>query len=194
MHTSSCFCSLGRVTAVSLPHLVSRCCVLLILYTYSTSVDDDDVVVGKKKGSKELAVPSWTKGLIVKPDRAHLVSEFRLWGIITMLGVCFPPVQEYMGRFTWLICAARLTYRGMPKEMREDGGMGYNFSKGSGGGGHRKVAFGLAVLTWIAGLSVSYFLMPTWARHQRWTGMVSYIMQNAIFLLVTCYLQPYKGR
>jgi hypothetical protein len=152
------------------------------------------VVAGSKKKTKEPAVPSWTKGLIVKPDRAHLIYELRLWGIINLLGVCFPPVQEYLGRFTWLICAARLTFRGMPKEMRESGGMGYNFSKGSGGGGHRKVAFGLAVLTWIVGASLSALLMPSWARHQRWTGTVSYSIQNAIFLLVTCYLQPYKGR
>jgi hypothetical protein len=164
----------------------------LFLDVFPGSVDEDDVP--KKKGSKEVSAPSWTKGLIVKPDRAHLVAEFRLWGIITLLGAGFPPAQEYLARFTWLICAGRLIFRGMPKEMREGGGMGYNFSSGSGGGGHRKVGFGLAVLTWIVGATLSNILMPSWARHQRWAGTVAFTMQNCIFLLATCYLQPYKGR
>ena len=153
------------------------------------SIDDDDVPAA----AKEWNAPAWTQGLIVKPDRAHVQGQLRLWGIITALGAALPPVQDYLGRFTWLICVAQLTFRGMPKEDREGGGMGMSFNMGRGGGGHRKVAFALGFSTWIVGAIIAYGMMPSWARGQRWTGTVAFAMQNLIFGLVSCYLQPYKG-
>jgi hypothetical protein len=146
----------------------------------------------KKNGQPEWNAPAWTRGLVVKPDPTHLQNQIRLWGIITAIGVALPPAQDYLGRFTWLVCVAQLTFRGMPKEQQENGGMGMNFNAGRGGG-HRKVAFALGVSTWIVGSILVYSLMPTWAKGQRWTGSAAFAMQNLIFGVVSSYLQPYKG-
>jgi hypothetical protein len=151
-------------------------------------LDEDDL----PKAVKEWNAPRWTQNLIVKPNREHVVSQARLWGIVTALGIALPPVQEYLGRFTWLICIAQLTFRGMPKEDIDSGGMGMRFNEGRGGG-HRKVAFALGLTTWVVGAILAYGLMPTWARGRRWTGSAAFAIQNLIFALASCYLQPYKG-
>ncbi|EEC42515.1 predicted protein [Phaeodactylum tricornutum CCAP 1055/1] len=80
----------------------------------------------------------------------------------------------------------------MPREQTDRGGMGIAFNSGGGGGGHRKVAFALGISIWISGAILVYSLIPTWARGQRWTGTVAFAMQNLIFGLASCYLQPYK--
>jgi hypothetical protein len=154
------------------------------------SVEDDDDI---SKAAKEWNAPAWTKGLVVKPNREHVQSQVRLWGIITALGAALPPVQDYLGRFTWLICVAQLTFRGMPKQEQDGGGMGMGFNSGRGGG-HRKVAFALGLGTWVVGAALAYGMIPSWARGQRWTTTVAFALQNLIFALVSCYLQPYKGK
>jgi hypothetical protein len=159
---------------------------------FSHRADEDDVPRKVKKGEEESQAPAWTRGLIVKPDRAHAISQLRLWGIITAVGVALPPSQDYIGRFAWLVCVAQLTFRGMPKEEQEAGGMAMNFNAG-GKGGHRKVAFVIGFSTWVVGSFLVYTLMPTWAKGQRWTGSVAFTMMNLIFGLVSSYLQPYKG-
>lgn len=151
-------------------------------------LDEDDL----PKAAIEWNMPAWTQRLIVKPDRQLVIEQVRLWGIITALGAALPPVQDYLGRFTWLICIAQLTFRGTPKQDRDGGGMGMSFS-GGGGGGHRKVAFALGFGTWIIGAILAYGMMPAWARGQRWTNSVAFGLQNLIFGLASCYLQPYKG-
>lgn len=135
----------------------------------------------------------WTRGLIVKPDEVQIKKQTKLWGIITAIGWALPPAQDYLGRFTWLICVAQLTFRGMSQDEIEGGGMGMNFNAGGGKGGHRKVAFALGFSTWVLGAMITYTFMPAWAKGQRWTGSVAFAMQNLIFGLVSCYLQPYKG-
>lgn len=152
------------------------------------SIDDDDL----PKATKEWNAPLWTKGLVVKPDSTQIQNQLRLWGIITVLGIALPPVQDYLGRFTWLICIAQLTFRGMPKQDMDGGGMGMSFNNGRGGG-HRKVAFALGFVTWMVGAIIAYGLMPSWARGQRWTNSMAFTIQNLIFGLASCYLQPYKG-
>jgi hypothetical protein len=154
------------------------------------SLDEDDLPTSKKNA--EWTAPAWTRGLVVKPDRPHVVSQVRLWGIITLLGAALPPVQDYLGRFTWLICIAQLTFRGMPRDSVDSGGMGMNFGAARGGS-HRKVAFALGFATWVVGAVIAYGMMPSWARGQRWSGTVAFALQNLIFGLVSCYLQPYKG-
>jgi hypothetical protein len=153
-------------------------------------VDDDED--DKPKAAKEWNAPAWTQGLVVKPNETHLKSQIRLWGIITAIGAALPPAQDYLGRFTWLICVAQLTFRGMPQQDRDAGGMGVNFGAARGGG-HRKVAFALGLTTWIVGAILAYGCMPAWARGQRWTSTVAFALQNLIFGIVSCYLQPYKG-
>jgi hypothetical protein len=154
------------------------------------SIDDDDL----PKVVKEWNAPLWTKGLIVKPDATQMQNQVRLWGIVTLLGIALPPVQEYLGRFTWLICIAQLTFRGMPKQdLENSGGMGAMAFNNGKGGGHRKVAFVLGLATWIVGAVIAYGLMPSWARGQRWTNSMAFAIQNLIFGLASCYLQPYKG-
>lgn len=64
------------------------------------SADDDEK---PKQAAKEWNAPRWMQGLVVKPDRVHIISQARLWGIITMLGIAVPPAQDYLGRFTWLV-------------------------------------------------------------------------------------------
>ena len=155
------------------------------------SVDEEEALSNKKQETERQA-PAWTRGLIVKPDQEHIKGQLRLWGIITGIGIALPPAQDYLGRFTWLVCVAQLTFRGMPKEEQERGGMGISFNSG-GGGGHRKVAFALGFGTWVLGAILSYGLMPSWARGQRWTSSVAFTMQNLIFGVACSYLQPYKG-
>ena len=147
----------------------------------------------KKVEKKKSSTPAWAQGLIVKPNEAHKNKQIKLWGIITALGTVFPGARDYMNRFTWLVCVAQLTFRGMPQEQMEGGGLGMAFGRGGGGGSHRKVAWLLGVSTWIVGASLVYGLMPTWAKGQRWTGSVAFAMQNLIFGVVCSYLQPYKG-
>lgn len=154
------------------------------------SADDED---DKPKAAKEWNAPAWTQGLVVKPDTEHLKGQIRLWGIITLIGAALPPAQDYLGRFTWLVCVAQLTFRGMPREETERGGMGISFNAG-GGGSHRKVAFALGFSTWVLGAIVVYSLIPSWARGRRWTGTLGFALQNLIFGLVSSYLQPYKGK
>lgn len=161
--------------------------------TYEEEGADDDEELTQKI-TKGFKAPSWTQNLIVKPDEKHLQSQIRLWGIITAIGVALPPAQDYLGRFTWLVCVAQLTFRGMPQEMREGGGMGMAFNMGGkGGGGHRKVAFALGLATWIVGAIIAYGFMPSWARGQRWTNTVAFAIQNLVFGIVSSYLKPYKG-
>ena len=154
-------------------------------------MDEDDLVPQNTASSSSSF--AWTKGLVVPPDRAHAMYQLKLWGIITSIGVALPPAQEYMQRFTWLVCVAQLTFRGMPKGMQDNGGMGPMSGGGGGGGGHRKLAFGLGMLTWIVSSVVAYSLLPSWARAQRWTNSVAFGVQNLLFGLVSSYLQPYKG-
>lgn len=152
---------------------------------------DDDIDMPKQ--NKEWTAPQWTRGLVVKPDSEWRMKQIKLWGLITLIGAGFPPAQDYMGRFTWLVCVAQLRFRGMPKEATEGGGLGIGFG-GMRGGSHGKVAWALGVSTWIIGASLVYGLMPTWARGRRWTGTLGFAMQNLIFGLVSSYLQPYKGK
>ena len=146
-----------------------------------------------KEATKEWSLPRWTQGLIVKPDEQHRNGQIKRWGFITLLGLGLPPAQDYLNRFTWLVCVAQLTFRGMPRDQVDGGGgFGISFNAG-GGGGHRKVAFFLGITTWIVGASLVYGLMPTWAKSQRWTGSLAFAMKNLIYGVACSYLQPYKG-
>lgn len=130
--------------------------------------------------------------MVVKPDAEHVKGQVRLWGIVTGIGLVLPSAQDYLGRFTWLVCVAQLTFRGMPKEAQDRGGMGISFG-GGGGGGHRKVAFALGFATWVIGATLGYTLMPAWAKGHRWSASLAFSMQNWIFGFSCSYLQPYKG-
>jgi hypothetical protein len=154
--------------------------------------DDEDATSKAAAKSKEWNAPKWMQGLVVKPDEKHVKSQVRLWGAITAVGLVFPPAQDYLGRFTWLVCVAQLTFRGMPREEQEAGGLGVNFNAGRGGG-HRKVAFGLGFSIWVLGAILVYSLLPSWARGQRWTPSLAFSLQNLIFATASSYLQPYKG-
>jgi hypothetical protein len=92
-----------------------------------------------------------------------------------------------------VFCVAQLTFRGIPKEEREAGGLGMNFNAGAKGGGHRKLAFALGFSTWILGSILVNSLIPAAAKGQRWTGTLGFAMLNVIYGIVCSYLQPYKG-
>ncbi len=164
----------------------SRLATVIILFSRDEDLDD------KPKKAKEWNAPKWTQGLIVKPDEKYRNEQVRLWGIITAIGAVFPPAQEYMGRFTWLVCMAQLTFRGMPREETEMGGVGIAFGRG-GKGSHRGVAALLSVSIWIVGAIITYGFMPSWAKGRRWTPTLAFAIQNLIFGVSCSYLQPYKG-
>jgi hypothetical protein len=147
----------------------------------------------EKKTDAEWEAPRWTQGLIVKPDEKQKKGQLRLWGGLTFVGLAFPPALDYLNRFTWLICIAQLTFRGMPRSSVDGGGLGMDFNAGGQGKKHMKVA-------WLLGITVSFFgavgvytLMPTWAKGGRYTALLAFSLRNAIYALSCSYLQPYKG-
>ena len=146
-----------------------------------------------KKEETEWQAPRWTQGLIVKPDEKQINGQARLWGGLTLAGLAFPPAIDYLNRFTWLVCIAQLTFRGMPRENVEGGGLGISFNAGGSGKSHMKVA-------WLLGIGVSFFgavavygLMPAWAKGGRYTALLAFSLRNLIYAFSCSYLQPYKG-
>lgn len=144
-----------------------------------------------KSQKKEWNPPAWTRGLIVKPDRAQVTGQVRLWGILTLVALAFPPFVEYSNRFTWLIFIAQLSFRGMPKDEVTGGGVAMQFG-GMGGKKHLKVAWLLGMTITLLGGVLTYGLLPAWAKGQRWTPLVVLAMRNFIYGTACCYLQPYK--
>lgn len=170
-----------------------------IFYLFSNSFvcleccSADEDAVEKKDKDAEWEAPRWTQGLIVKPDDAQRNAQARLWGGITFAGLVFPPAIDYLNRFTWLVCIAQLTFRGMPRDNLEGGGLGISFNSGGGGKSHMKVAWLLGIGVSIVGASLVYGLMPAWAKGQRYTALLAYTLRNTIFGVACSYLQPYKG-
>jgi len=153
---------------------------------------DEDLVASKDKDT-EWQAPRWTQGLIVKPDDAQRNGQARLWGGITLAGLVFPPAIDYLNRFTWLVCIAQLSFRGMPRDNIEGGGLGISFNAGGGGKSHMKVAWLLGIGVSILGAGLVYGLMPAWAKGQRYTALLAYTLRNTIFAVACSFLQPYKG-
>jgi hypothetical protein len=153
----------------------------------------DEPVATKKKGDDEWQAPRWTQGLIVKPDEKQRNGQLRLWGGLTLAGVAFPPAIDYLNRFTWLVCIAQLTFRGMPRENVEGGGLGISFNSGGGGKAHMKVAWLLGLVVSIMGAIMVYGLMPSWAKGGRYTALLAFTLRNTIYAAACSYLQPYKG-
>lgn len=129
----------------------------------------------------------------MKPDEKQVKGQARLWGGLTLAGLVFPPAIDYLNRFTWLVCIAQLSFRGMPREMTESGGLGISFNAGGGGKSHLKVAWLLGIAVSIAGASLVYGLMPAWAKGGRYTALLAFSMRNAIYATACSYLQAYKG-
>ena len=162
----------------------------LLSFDPNCSADED---LAPKKEEVEWQAPRWTQGLIVKPDEKQINGQARLWGGLTLAGLAFPPAIDYLNRFTWLVCIAQLTFRGMPRENVEGGGLGISFNAGGSGKSHMKVA-------WLLGIGVSFFgavavygLMPAWAKGGRYTALLAFSLRNLIYAFSCSYLQPYKG-
>lgn len=167
---------------------------LTIIYFFVLVIDSgDDEVVPKKKEETEWQAPRWTQGLIVKPDEKQIKGQARLWGGLTFVGLAFPPALDYLNRFTWLVCIAQLSFRGMPRDGAGGGGLGISFDQGRGGKSHLKVAWLLGVSISIAGAMLVYGLMPAWAKGGRYTALLAFTMRNTIYAFACSYLQPYKG-
>ena len=145
-----------------------------------------------QNSKKEWQAPAWTKGLVVKPDQAWTKGQIRLWGLGTLLGLVLPPFISYANRFSWLVCIAQLTFRGMPKTDVGGGGMGMDFGSGPGSKSHIKVAWLIGIVITVVGLLLTYGLMPAWAKGQRGTPIIAYAMRNFIYTCACCYFQPYK--
>ena len=153
------------------------------------SVDDD---VTPKKKDAEWQPPRWTKGLIVKPDEKQIKGQARLWGALTFAGLAFPPAIDYLNRFTWMVCIAQLSFRGMPRNDM-GGGLGISFDSGPGGKSHLKVAWLLGLTVSILGAMLVYGLMPAWAKGGRYTALLAFSLRNTIYAVACSYLQTYKG-
>lgn len=159
----------------------------------SFEVDGNEVDEStKKKDDSEWQPPRWTQGLIVKPDEKQIKSQARLWGGLTFAGLAFPPAIDYLNRFTWLVCIAQLSFRGMPRDNM-GGGLGISFDSGPGGKSHLKVAWLLGVTVSILGATIVYGLMPAWAKGGRYTALLAFTMRNTIYGVACSYLQTYKG-
>lgn len=165
----------------------------LSLSEYYCSNELEDDMVPKKKEAAEWNAPKWTQGLIVKPDEKQIKGQVRLWGILTLLGVALPPAINYLNRFTWLVCIAQLSFRGMPRDSQAGGGLGISFGSGPGAKSHLKVAWLLGLAVSLAGAVMVYGLMPTWAKGQRYTPLIAFTLRNFIYGVACSYFQPYKG-
>lgn len=144
--------------------------------------------------SKEFTPPAWTQGLVVKPDEKQINGQIRLWGILTAVGLALPPFIEYSNRFTWMVCIAQLSFRGMPKESTEGGGLALSFGRGPGSKSHLKVAWLLGLFVSLIGATLTYALMPSYLKDRRMTPFFAYAMRNFIYGVACCYLQPYKNK
>jgi len=153
---------------------------------------EEELAEARANEKKEWNAPAWTQGLIVKPDQKQISGQVRLWGIVTLMGLALPPFITYSNRFTWLICIAQLSFRGMSSSETGGGGVAMNFGSSPGSKSHIKVA-------WLIGLSVTFLgglltvgLMPAWAKGQRLTPIAVFAMRNFIYGVTCCYFQPYK--
>jgi len=148
----------------------------------------------KAKTNKEWNAPAWTKGLIVKPDQKQINGQIRLWGILSLMGLALPPFIQYSNRFTWLVCIAQLSFRGMPTDNLEGGGIAMRFGGGSGSKSHIKTAWLIGLSVSFLGAALTYGLMPSWAKGLRMTPFIVYSMRNFIYGAACCYFQPYKNK
>jgi len=153
---------------------------------------EDAMAAAKKDEKKEWNAPAWTQGLIVKPDRAQIKGQVRLWGILSLIGLALPPFISYSNRFTWLVFIAQLSFRGMPRDESGGGGVAMQFGSGPGAKKHLKVAWLLGLAVTFLGGVLTYGLMPSWAKGQRFTPIAVYTMRNFIYGFACCWLQPYK--
>lgn len=157
---------------------------------------EDGLLEAKAEQSKDKGwnAPAWTNGLIVKPDQAQIKGQVRLWGILSLIGLALPPFIQYSNRFTWLVCIAQLSFRGMPKEQLEGGGIAMSFGGGPGSKSHIKTAWVIGLAVSLAGAFLTYGLMPEWAKGQRMTPFCVYTMRNFLYGTACCYFQPYKNK
>jgi len=153
---------------------------------------EDALAQEQESKKKEWNAPAWTKGLIVKPDRKQIDGQVRLWGALSLIGLALPPFISYSNRFTWLVCIAQLSFRGMPRDQVSGGGMAMNFGSGPGSKKHLKVAWLIGLSVTFVGGALTYGLMPAWAKGQRFTPICVYTMRNFIYGVACCYFQPYK--
>jgi len=153
---------------------------------------EDAMRNANKNKKKEWNAPAWTKGLIVKPDRKQIDGQLRLWGALSLLGLALPPFIGYSNRFTWLVCIAQLSFRGMPRDQVQGGGMAMGFGSGPGSKKHIKVAWLIGMAITFFGGALTYGLMPAWAKGQRFTPIAVYTMRNFLYGVACCYFQPYK--
>lgn len=169
------------------------CLSIYFLVVFSPRFRAEEEIVVKKKQDTEWQAPRWTQGLVVKPDQTQITGQARLWGGLTLAGFAFPPALDYLNRFTWLVCIAQLTFRGMPRNDVGGGGLGIDFNAGGGGKSHMKVAWLLGITVSFLGAALVYGLMPAWAKGQRYTPLLAFTLRNTIYGVACSYLQPYKG-
>ncbi len=186
------------VWIVSLQKSIGNCKKILNLPTFCIrhlphrNKLQDQMAEAAENKKKEWNAPAWTKGLIVKPDQAQIKGQVRLWGILSLIGLALPPFISYSNRFTWLVCIAQLSFRGMPKSESGGGGVAMQFGSGPGGKKHLKVAWLIGLGVTFLGGALTYGLMPAWAKGQRFTPIAVYTMRNFIYGVACCYFQPYK--
>lgn len=159
----------------------------------SNEAEEAMAALKEKKAPKEWNAPAWTNGLIVKPDKAHIKSQVQIWGVMSLLGLALPPFIQYANRFSWMVCVAQLSFRGMAKQEGGGGGFGVmRMGNGPGDKKHLKTAWLLGITITIFGAVATYGLMPQWAKGQRLTPTIAFAMRNFIYGVACSYLQPYK--
>lgn len=131
--------------------------------------------------------PDWTKGLIVKPDRARFMGQLKIWGILTFVVWTLPPLVEFFKVVNCFLCVQQIMLRGTPKNSVTGGGWGKSTY------GHGKVSFFLGVLVWFLGSIAGIVFMPSYVELQRTSAVVQFSIKNLVCFTGCLYLQTYKG-
>jgi len=140
----------------------------------------------KEKINLEQFEPSWLKGIIVKPDKARLIQQGKIWGISTGVVWILPPLVVYMKVIGAFFCVMQIMLRGVPKGSITQGGFGRSTYP------HSTKSFLLGISAWTIGSILGIVLLPTWADGQRWTELVQFTIKNVICFIACIYLHPYK--
>ena len=190
-------CRLGRIHSSHIMPLRLRMYVCMYLSLslslslshFSIFLRVDDELMRELEDDVDLK-PSWLEGIVVKPDNVWRNRQLKIWGILTALGVCFPPAIETFVILQYFVLTAQLLYRG---QIMDPGNMWMMSSGEKAKGSHRKYTPFLAAGIMLAAKVAVFALMPPFARSRRWTGTVGWVGENALYMTSNLFLQPYRG-
>lgn len=138
---------------------------------------------------QEFKPPSWTRGLIVKPEQQWRDSCVIFFGGSAVTGIFLSTAAGGLKFMAFMLSAGFLAKRGTPPSQP---GMSYGERVGS----HTALAFGFAFITYVlsAALATAFTrAIPAIAENKIREGVENIIVSGALGL-VTAYLHPYKKK